>query len=1612
ADPGGYLRAQLGTLLTQAGAALDPVLVRLLGLSAGQHAAVLSQSGVLTVTVRTVVLEIHPSPLSITVAGSVTGLPVINSVTMSLGVDGTGLAAWSAQAGPAAIDLGGPVVRPFARVQYSGSGGWQADVGLGLDALGPTDVGHQELTARWRQATGLAVLVAKRTSVSNVTEDTSAAGVALAAIDAVLDLVGGWVLGVSEVQNLLTHSLGGKTVRFVLDGSIIMPASNPPQLMPNVLDGWPGKLLTIAGQLAACAPTVAVGPVELGIADDGGILGVSLNLTNAVPLSSGDTTLTLEVDASWIDPPATPGVVVEILQVSGPSFVPRPGIKVDGVGLRLGKSSGPLIDAGLRLDSVAVHLFGSVLMGGNSLPELAGGVQLELGGLAVPLGSGGGDNAVAQGIMSDAGGSGAPPRPAFSPAVAVQDHGTGVEVTLSAGSGDGPWYLPIQRAFGPVYLEQIGLGVAYRQNLTPRQLETISLYLSGQVSLLGLTAAVDNLRFTYQIAQPFFDASSWEVDLDGFAIAADFGPLTLAGGLVKFPLSAPLVGVEYLGMLKIGYAAYGIDLFGGYAHPTTPSGTQFASFFAFGVLHAPIGGPPAFFITGIGLGFGINRELHTPTIDEINTNPFMVALRATGPTPEPMQQLQDLRNQVPAQQGNYWIAAGISFTSFVLITGEVLVTVQFGDGLEIAVLGLARAQLPTADLTLVSIELALLARFSDKEGLLLIQAQLTENSWLLDRSVRLTGGFAFETWWKGPNAGQFVITVGGYHPRFHHDGYPEVPRVGLSWQPADEISVTGGVYFALCSEAIMAGASIHAAAHLGPAHASLDLGGDGIVFFDPFYFDVSVYAEASVGITIWLLFGSVDIDVSLGFDVEIEGPPIYIHGSFSVCGVDIPFSIGSPGDPADLALHADEFAAKYLRGDSDAQVVQATVILGGLTAGKSDAPNSGGVAKPPDGSAANPFRVVPEFQMTFVTTSPAEQLALSSPAGTHNATVSAPGLGVAPMYSATLDTTLTITVTSDTGQPFDLDAVRLTARPAAAFPKGVWGEAQNPQSKTVPAGDTIDACDGLSVDTTLPDSLFTGAPPIDYHQVELPLTGRKPLPFITNRTLTDARVTAAKALKDAAKVLTAGNPDADTRFVRAALVMSAAGTGLTTAASLRGDRNAAPSFGSLADDLVDSPDAISTTITGVVVDRTPPAGPRFAPRVKSVLGAPFALALDRPGGTTVKDPGNALPQEMPTLAGVRAATAGLSQLALQIVPRAVQSAGVTVAAAGVAPLTRLSSGPVGTVANARPVPAALARLVDMTAGLVGTAPPKGLGTGRRLPRRKDLGSGAVVHEGELAVITIANRPLGSVPDTVLITGGLTRVLCMAAGGRVLDDQVVGADGAPSAVSVPLPTERIVVVAEGDSAAAPGAMPGWYAGQSLPSIGWGAALGGGVVVTAQGNRTRPNRERADGGWVVGTELTAAGLTVTNFTDPVNAIAVAIDDQVGGDAAAAVSMRLADAERTLDAAGDPVPPQVLVDGVRSLLIYAVQSTGPNPRVFVDGGVSGQLAGVLGSDHGVADLANTLATFGMAAAVAQPLAGGPGLRQVSIQLGDDAPPPPVPQPPVKKAPAKKAPAKGAGS
>ncbi|MBK5332019.1 MAG: hypothetical protein JJD93_08615, partial [Ilumatobacteraceae bacterium] len=1275
----------------------------------------------------------------------------------------SGLTAWGFGVGPAAFDLGGPVLRPFIRGGREGTSGWATSLGLALDDLSPTTNAHKELFARWRESEGLSVVARSRVSGADH-DDSEAAAVALFAADAVLELLGNYVIAINEVDAILNKLVNGNSVRSLLQGSILSSADDH-AIATSPVSSLPGSLFVLARKLAGALPAVPLGPIEVGLHLDGDLVGLRVNIIDAnaglVLNPQGDTVIAIVTDSHWIESPTPPsppppGVVVDLLTITAgtsPAVTVTPSFAANGLGVKITKSSGPLLDAGLRLDGVAVHLFGKLVPDGATV-AVSGGVHLELIGLGVPLGSGGGDNAVAKGVMNDAGGSGAPPTPKFSPAIAVQAHHgvNGVAVSLAAGPGDGPWYLPIQRAFGPVYIEQVGLGTGYTGS-APRHLAWISVSLDGSVSLFGISASVDKLRLTYHVNKPFFDIHSWSVDLDGFAISSSIGGLTLAGALLRADLAAPLKGVEYLGMLKIGFNGYGIDLFGGYANPDDGNGT-FASFFAFGALHAPLGGVPAFFITGVGIGFGINRELKPPSMETITANPFLVAMKALGPAPEPKEQLKQMGANIGPKRGEYWVAAGISFTSFVLISGEIVVTVAFGDGLEITVLGLARAELPTPVAKLVSIELALLARFSTKEGVVLVQAQLTENSWLLTESVRLTGGFAFATWWKGPNAGQFVVTMGGYHPKFHKSGYPVVPRLGLRWQPIENISIVGESYFALCSEALMAGTKLEVSAHFGPAHARLSFGADGIVFFDPFWFEVTAWAEISAGIKIWLLFGTVNIELSLGASVTITGPPIHVEGRFEICGFEVPFEFGDEKDPNDARLTAAEFRDKYLRASADAQMLQASVVLGGVAAGKK---SDGSPQKVPDGSPLNPFLVVPEFQLVLITTAPAVDMKLSGSDGSSvTQHVSAPDLGVAPMSSPSLQSNLhaeisKIVKTGDPAQPVSVNGISMTPRANASFPKGVWGEPQNKKAPKVPAGETIDASDGFTFSTVLADKPPT--PAVDYHQIELPFAGRKPLPFVSNRTFTNQRAVAVKALQDMATAIRPADGDLDARFNVAARLLDAGGYGTIGVAALRGERASAPSFGSLADDLVVAPKPESPKVDAVVVDRTKVARAFVGPMVKAVMAAPLSTVGATAPITTVKDPGNAIARPAPSIDSMRGAVSRLAPASLLVRSASVQTVGRRViAAVGVSPVTRLATSPIGAVVNARPDRAASDRLAQLTGDL---------GDGAR--------QGAVVHEGEVVVIAIASRATSEHTDVLNVNGGPCRVVALAAGGSVLFD---------------------------------------------------------------------------------------------------------------------------------------------------------------------------------------------------------------------------------------------------
>ncbi|HEU6454156.1 MAG TPA: DUF6603 domain-containing protein, partial [Roseateles sp.] len=518
--------------------------------------------------------------------------------------------------------------------------------------------------------------------------------------------------------------------------------------------------------------------------------------------------------------------------------------------------------------------------------------------------------------------------------------GSDVSVTLSAGEGSGPWWIAIQRGFGPLYLEQIGFGAASVQG----KLQRVSLLMDGSVSMFGLTCAVDDLQITYLAGNnDFFNPASWQADLAGLAVSADMAGVSLAGGLLKQQTPQ---GIEYLGMLLGRFGVYGLTVYGGYGEGTQGE-ERFVSFFAIGAVNGPIGGPPAFFLTGIGGGFGINRKLVIPSeLGNFADYPLIQALDIAATPGDPMTQLRELGQYFPMQKGTFWFAAGLSFNSFALVDGIAVVGVQIGDGLDINLLGLARMALPRPQAALVSIELALLVRFSSSEGVLWVQGQLTDNSWLLYPDIKLTGGFAYVIWFKGEKAGEFVLTLGGYHPDFHRDGYPVVPRLGLRWSIGSNIVIKAGSYFALTSEALMAGGDFEASAHFGPAWAEVKFGAHGIVFFDPFHYDVSAYARISAGVTIdtWL-FGEITISISLGARIHVMGPDFRGSVTFEVGPIELTFEFGGDGREQKQWLGAGAFVDKFLEGEGGRARPHALMVNTGALPAK-------GEKSTPDGSAA------------------------------------------------------------------------------------------------------------------------------------------------------------------------------------------------------------------------------------------------------------------------------------------------------------------------------------------------------------------------------------------------------------------------------------------------------------------------------------------------------------------------------------------------------------------------------------------------------------------------------------------------------------------------------------
>jgi hypothetical protein len=1537
-------------------------------------ATLTSSGGTVQLQVGSFSLSVTPAPFAVGFSGSLTALPALSRAHVEVALDAAGLKSLLLEAGPAEIHAGGVTLKPCFTVVAGRApiAGARAALTLGLP-------GDRRVGARWIIGGAFDLVL-----LDTGGEHTALDQVAVALLEAVLDVVASFVVNTAAVNTLMGKSVGGTTVDAVLRGVLLEDAVGPRQLIAQPFNTtlMLARLQRLLHNLAAANPSVTIdGALTIGLSAAADTIGVRLALPKPAKLLDTDVTLSLENDASWIHPvsgPALqPGIVINLLQFSGApgtfNFTFKPGVSVNGVGLRVAGKNKPLLDAGgFSLGSIALHGFGRIGMG-----DTAGGVQLQFAQLAAGVGGASGGNAVAQGIMADTGKGAQKLAPAFSPALSIQKHGSGpVLVGLRAGDGEGPWWLAIQRGFGPVYIEQVGFGVSVRQD----QLQSLSLLLDGRVSLLGLTASVDDLQLTFVVASnaSVFDPSRWAVDLAGLAFASDMGGLTIQGGLRKFGSGD---NVQYVGMLMGRFAVYGLSIFGGYGQGSV-NGQKFASFFAFGAVNGPIGGPPAFFLTGIGGGLGINRQLVLPSdFSHFGDYPLIKALDpAAKPAEDPMAELVRLGDTFPMARGSFWFAAGVSFTSFALVDGVAVVSVQVGDGLEVALLGLARMALPRPQVALVSIELGLLARFSSKEGVLWVQAQLTDNSWLLYPEVRLTGGFAFVIWFGGPNRGQFVLTLGGYHPSFSRAGYPVVPRLGLQWRVGPFISVKGESYFALTSEALMAGVRVEVSARFGPAWAQVVFGADGIVFFDPFHFQVRAYASIAAGVTIDVWIGEITISISISATIQVEGPKFHGVATFSVGPVDLSVEFGDSSQPPRPLLPWEDFVRKYLEEvrPGVARALAAVPGRGALPpgAGPGGATDTGTA----DGSAERPFEVYAEFELTLTSNVPTRRVVLGprtiDQAPSHM-------LGLAPMGVADARTELQVELKRDDNAALATDALQFEVRRAPGFPLGVWGPVQNADNPKLPTGDVIEAIDGVRLFTVA--VIPAGLPPIDYRN-RVEARQRLPLPFVSERA---GRV----SLLGRAATLGALLPAGAEPFATGGTWLAHGGASATALAQWRGQRAAPPRLGALVDTLRsdDLPRAAITTPEAAAAKPVHTQVQR--PQTVAVLSAALDQAERIAARTTVSKPPRTvfIDNDPPTLAAVQTGADPALPARLKLMPGLAALGRRTVLATQSPPLTRIARAPVAAVRGRGAARDVRLRLAALN-GALGRA-----GGRADQPARAASALGA----GEVLVLAMPNaaRDLDAqAPRPRLqVRGEPCRVVALKHGGEVAADVTPGVGG----WELPQGTER-VAVAVGSPRFQPGSgarrLMGWHAGSVLPYLGWRTALGAQAVVHAQGvgHVQISAGLRREAGWVEGHDLVAgSSLVATRFAAAAGVLVVVLDDPLGTTTRRGLSLVLEGGALTPAADGQAQAPHVVVRGQRTHLVYDVQmdegAAALHAHLASDEGWT--LVGVMaaGTEHNADEVAGWLAEGTLDTLVPGAVANGPGLAEIAWLDPQEAQPAP---------------------
>ncbi|RPH75598.1 hypothetical protein EHM76_01285, partial [bacterium] len=433
--------------------------------------------------------------------------------------------------------------------------------------------------------------------------------------------------------------------------------------------------------------------------------------------------------------------------------------------------------------------------------------------------------------------------------------------------------VPVHISLGPIEIQALYLMLAIKDGKLPLEISSMI-----RANLGPLQAVVERLGVTATIDFPPGGGNLGPVNLalgfkppNGIGLSVDAG-VVKGGGYLYFDFDRE----EYAGVLELSFSGIVTITAIGLLTTRMPDGSKGFSLLIIISVEFGTGIQLSFGFTLLGLGgiLGLNRTMNLQALTEgvrtgaVNNIMFPRDVVANAP-----RIISDLRAIFPPQNDTFLIGpfAKIGWGTPTLVSLSVGIIIEIPGN--IAIIGVLRVALPTDDAALIILQVSFVGAIEFDKKRIFFFASLFESRILyitIEGEMGLLIAF-------GDDA-NFVLSVGGFHPRFNPPPlpFPSPRRIAFDiiHTPVALIRVEG--YFAVTSNTVQFGA--HADLKFGFDDFGLEghIGFDVLIQFSPFYFIAEISASVSLK-----AFGVGLFSIRLRF--SLEGPtPYRAKGSGSI----------------------------------------------------------------------------------------------------------------------------------------------------------------------------------------------------------------------------------------------------------------------------------------------------------------------------------------------------------------------------------------------------------------------------------------------------------------------------------------------------------------------------------------------------------------------------------------------------------------------------------------------------------------------------------------------------------------------------------------------------------